>query len=313
MAKTSLNGLTINRKPLHRRMLENWRLYAILAIPLIWLIVFCYVPTGGIVIAFQNYSLRKGILGSKWVGMKYVNMFLNSPNFKQLLTNTLSLSVYSLVAGFPIPIILALALNECGRPGIKKAVQTLTYLPYFISTVVLVSMMSQIFHMRFGVVNIIRNAMGMSSVDIMGSGANFRHLYVWSGVWKSAGFDAVLYIAALAGISSEVKEAAIIDGANRFQRMLHVDIPGIMPTIVIMLILAVGNLMSVGFEKCYLLQNGGNAMQSEIISTYVYKIGLQQAQYSLSTAIGLFNSVVNLILITSTNLIVKRLGGNGLW
>ncbi|MBR0463411.1 MAG: sugar ABC transporter permease [Clostridia bacterium] len=301
------------RPRLLRILKSDWQLYVILSVPLIWLIIFCYVPMGGIVVAFQNYNIRRGIFRSDWVGLRYIKMFVNSPNFLQLIGNTLSLSVYSLLVGFPMPIILAIALNECRFASIKKTVQTLTYLPYFISTVVLISIMSQIFHLRFGVFNVLRNSLGMESVDIMGKASLFRHLYVWSGIWQGMGFEAVLYIAALTNISTEIKEAAIIDGANRFQCMINVDLPGILPTIIIMLILSVGNLMSVGFEKAYLMQNPGNLRQSELISTYIYKLGLEQAQYSFSTAVSLFNSATNFVLILTCNLIVRKLGGSGLW
>ena len=289
------------------------RLYLMLVIPVAYIILFCYVPMSGVLIAFEDYSLRKGVWGSPWVGLKHFREFFTTPVFKQLMLNTLSLSIYGFVAGFPAPIILALALNECKRPRFKKTVQMVTYAPYFISTVVMVSIIIQFLHVRTGMVNNFIKLLGFEPYDFMGNPDAFRSIYVWSGVWQGVGYSAVIYLAALAGIDLSLQEAAIIDGANRFQRVYHVDLPSILPTIVIQMILSLGSLLSVGYEKVYLMQNSLNMSQSEIISTYVYKRGLQDIQYSYSTAVGLFNSVVKLILICSANAIARRVNDTSLW
>lgn len=289
------------------------RLYLMLTIPVAYIIIFCYVPMSGVLIAFEDYSLRKGVWGSPWVGLKHFQGFFSTPVFKQLMVNTIALSLYGFVAGFPAPIILALAFNECRRPRFKKAVQMVTYAPYFISTVVMVSIIIQFLHVRTGMVNNVIKLFGGTPYDFMGNPAAFRSIYVWSNIWQSVGYSAVIYLAALAGIDPSLKEAAIIDGANSFQRVYHVDLPCILPTIVIQMILSIGGLLSVGYEKVYLMQNSLNMSQSEIISTYVYKRGLQDIQYSYSTAVGLFNSVVNLILLCTANAIARRVNETSLW
>lgn len=289
------------------------RLYLMLLIPLTYLIIFAYVPMFGIIIAFENYSIRRGIFRSEWVGMLHFIKIFSTPIFGQLLRNTLALSIYSFLAGFPMPILLALALNECRNRHFKKVVQTITYAPYFLSTVVVVSIMKQFFHTRIGLVNNIITILGGEARNFMGEAGCFRHLYVWSGVWKSAGYSAVLYMATLASVDPSLHEAAILDGANRVQRVWHVDIPSIMPTIVISMILSLGGLMNLGYEKAYLMQNNLNSSVSEILSTYVYKRGLQDVQYSYSTALGMFNSVCNLVLICLANFIARRVGEPSLW
>lgn len=289
------------------------RLYLMLLIPIAYVIIFCYAPMSGILIAFQNYSLRKGIWGSKWVGLKHFKEFFGSPMFKTLIFNTISLSVYGFLAGFPAPIILALALNECKHNHFKKIVQMITYAPYFISTVVMVSIIVQFLHVRAGLLNNILRLFKIHPIDLMGNPSAFRSIYVWSGIWQSVGYSAVIYLAALSSIDQSLQEAAVIDGANRFQRVLHVDIPSILPTIIIQMILSIGGLLSVGYEKVYLMQNDINITQSEIISTYVYKRGLQDIQYSYSTAVGLFNSIVNLLLLCTANAIARRVNDTSLW
>ena len=295
------------------RILRNWRLYFLLLVPIAWLAIFRYIPMVGISMAFTDYSIRRGLLGSKLVGFKYFAMFLNGANFKMLLTNTLYLSIYSLVAGFPIPIILAFALNECRNLKARKFIQTVTFMPFFVSMIVLISIFSQIFHVHFGMVNVFLRSLGMQPLNIIGTAPAFRHMYVWSGVWQSAGYNAVLYIAALSAIDPELKEAATIDGASRFQKVCHIDFPGITPTIIITLILALGGVMSVGFEKAYIMQTPANLFNSEIISTYVYKVGIQGSQFSFAAAIGVFNSVINFVLIVFFNAVSKRVGENSLW
>jgi len=247
------------------------------------------------------------------VGLKHFKNFFTTPDFKNLMTNTLALSLYSLIISFPMPILLALAINEMRGRHYKKVVQMVTYLPYFISTVVLVGIMQNIFSVRTGLVNNIIMLFGGKAIDFMGKPGLFRSLYVWSGVWQGMGYSAVIYIAALASVDISQTEAAIIDGAGRFARVWNVDIPAIMPTIVIQLILAVGSIMSLGFEKVYLMQNPVNMQTSEIISTFVYKRGLINFQYSYATAVGLFNSVCNMVLIVLANMFSKRVNETSLW
>ena len=292
---------------------RHWQLYVMLILPVTYLIIFAYLPMGGAVIAFKDYSIRGGIWGSDWVGLKHFKNFFTTPDFKVLMRNTLALSLYSLVISFPMPILLALAINEMRGRHYKKVVQMVTYLPYFISTVVLVGIMQNIFSIRTGLVNNIITALGGTAVDFMGKPELFRSLYVWSGVWQGMGYSAVIYIAALASVDTSQVEAAIIDGAGRFARVWNVDIPAIMPTIVIQLILAVGSIMSLGFEKVYLMQNPVNMQFSEIISTFVYKRGLINFQYSYATAVGLFNSVCNLVLIVLANMFSKKVNETSLW
>ena len=283
-----------------------WQLYLFAAIPLAFVVVFCYLPMGGIVVAFKDYSVRKGIFGSDWAGLEYFEQLFKTPIFPTILKNTIVLSLYSLVVGFPFPIILALAFNELKNGRIKKVAQTITFAPYFVSTVVVVSILAQIFSYRYGVINAIIKLLGGEPVDFLGATGYFRPAYVWSGVWQGAGFNSVLYIAALAGIDVSLYEAASIDGASKFQKLWHIDLPGIRPTIIITLIMNTGSILSVGFEKVYLMQNSVNYGISEIIATYVYKVGVEQAQFSFSTAVGLFNSVVNCAILLLVNWIARR-------
>lgn len=298
---------------LKRSFKRHWILYLMLAVPVVYILTFAYAPMVGLLMAFEDYRPTRGILGSKWVGLKHFERFVSMPVFWTLLKNTLAISLYSLAAGFPIPIILALALNEVRFSKLKKTVQMVSYAPYFISTVVMVGILSQFFSTQFGPVNIVRRMLGLDAINFMGEQSMFRSLYVWSGVWQGSGYGAVIYIAAIAGIDPQLHEAALIDGANRFQRLWHVDVPGILPTVVIMLIMNCGSIMSVGYEKIYLMQNSLNSSVSEVISTYVYKIGLKDAQYSFSAAVGMFNSVINFILLVLVNGISRRVSETSLW
>lgn len=292
---------------------KNWQLYLMLLLPVAYIIIFAYIPMGGATIAFKDYRIKKGVWGSPWVGMRHFYNFFTTPNFTMLLKNTLILSLYSLLVSFPFPILLALAINECSSKTYRKTVQMITYAPYFISTVVLVGIMNNFFSLRTGFVNSVAKLIGAPQVNYMGIPSLFRHMYVWSGVWQSAGYSAVIYIAALASVDYSLVEAANIDGAGRLMRIWHIDIPTILPTIVIQLILAVGGIMGIGFEKVYLMQNPINLDVSEIISTFVYKRGMTQFQYSYATAVGLFNSVVNLVLILAANLFASKVGSTSLF
>ena len=298
---------------LKRSFRRHWQLYLLILIPLAYFVVFKYIPMANTVIAFKDYNVVDGVWGSDWVGVKHFERFFSNPIFWPVLGNTFLLSAYVVLASFPVPIILALALNEIRNGLFKRTVQLVTYAPYFISTVVVVSMTILVLSPRLGIVNEGLGFFGVPSVDFLGNPDYFRHIYVWSDVWQTTGYSAVIYLAALAGIDPALHESARIDGASRLQRIRHVDLPGIMPTAVIILVLAVGNIMAIGFEKAFLLQNPLNLSESEIIATYVYKTGLLNADFSGATAIGLFNSVINLALLLMVNAIAKRITGNGLW
>jgi putative aldouronate transport system permease protein len=292
---------------------RSWQLYLIMLPAIIYFVIFRYIPMTNAVIAFKDYNVVKGIWGSDWVGLKHFDLFFKNPVFWTLLKNTFGLSLYSLLVGFPTPILLALALNEIRDGFYKRAVQMVTYAPYFISTVILVSMVIQLFAPRLGAISLMAQAMGMKPVNFLGSPAWFPSIYVWSGVWQSIGYSAIIYLAALSSVDPQLYEAAKIDGASRIQKIINIDLPGIMPVAVILLILSVGSLLQVGFEKVYLLQNPLNLSTSEVIATYVYKIGLLNANFSFATAVGLFNSVVNMVLLVMVNSFAKRISEVSLW
>lgn len=299
------------KKPLE--IVRNWQLYLMVTPPMIFLLVFCYAPMGGIILAFKDYSIRKGIFGSPWVGFEHFENFVTSPLFGTLLRNTLILSLYTFVVNFIIPIILALFINEIARPIFKKAVQMITFFPYLISVVVIAGMILQFLNLNGGLVNNIIRLFGGTPVDFMAKPEYFRHIYVWTDAWQRAGYGAVIYIAALAGIDPQLSESAILDGVTRLKRIRYIDLPTIAPTVTIMLLMGIGGIMSIGYEKTYLLQNNLNLDVSELISTYIYKRGLLNFEFSYSTAIGLFNSVVNLVLLISANAISKRVSETSLW
>lgn len=297
-----------------KNIYRHWQLYLIVALPAVFLITFNYVPLFGALIAFKEYNPIQGIWNSPWVGMKQFDLFFNSPFFWPILRNTLMLSVYALCVGMPAAIILALCLNEVTNQRFKKVVQMVTYAPYFISTVVLVGMINIILSPSTGLYGQISKLFGITpSLDLFGDPQIFSSLYVWSGVWQETGYSAVIFLAALAGVNPELHEAAKIDGASRLQKIWNIDLPTIRPTIIVLLILSVGGLLSIGFEKVYLLQNIMNLSHSEIISTYVYKVGLINTNYSFGVAVGLFNSVVGFILIVTTNLLSRKFSDSSLF
>lgn len=292
---------------------RNFVLYLFLLPMLLYVAVFNYAPLYGLQIAFKNFIASEGVLGSPWVGFAHFEKFFSSPLFGSLLANTLILSLYQLVVSFPIPILLALVLHYTPGRKLKRITQTATYAPYFISTVVLVGMLLVFFDPTSGVGTQLLRKLGMTNPQLTMDPEAFRHLYVWSGVWQSTGWASVIYIATLAGVSPELHEAAIVDGATKMQRILHVDFPVIIPTAIILLILNCGNVMNLGFEKVYLMQTSPNLAVSEIISTYVYKIGLQGQQYSYASAIGLFNNAINFVILIAVNQAARRLGETSLW
>lgn len=288
-------------------------LYAMLAVPLIWYIVFKYVPMYGLQIAFRKFNPTLGITKSPWAGLTYFKQFFGSYYFTDILRNTVTLSLFTMLIGFPMPIILALLINEIKNVKFKKLIQNITYMPNFLSVVVIVSMLTIFSNRDYGLFNKIRELFGAAPIDMMSKPAYFQPMYVFSNVWQFMGFNAIIYIAALSGVDQELYEAASIDGASRMQKILHISLPCIMGTILIMFIMRIGSLMSVGFEKVYLMQNNVNLSASEIISTFIYKNGIQKGQFSYSTAVGLFNSVINFVLLVSANFVSKKTTDTGLW
>ena len=288
---------------------RNWELYLLFLPVLAYYIIFAYVPLYGIQLAFKRFSPALGILGSRWTGLDNFMRFFKGAMFKRTLTNTLGISFYTLAAGFWPPIVLALMLNEVRLKFFKKTVQTITYMPHFISTVVMAGMIIiYLSPQNGGFVPEIMKMTGRDPVNLLYEARYFKHIYVISGIWQGIGWGSILYLAALAGIDEEIYEAAIIDGASRLQRIWHINIPGILPTICILLILNCGGIMNVGFEKVFLLMNDLNTSGAEVISTYTYKIGLINRDFGFSTAVGLFNSVINCTLLVTVNTIVKKLG-----
>ncbi|MGI6256393.1 MAG: ABC transporter permease [Acutalibacter sp.] len=298
-----------------RRIDRNWPLYVMLIPVVVYFALFCYAPMYGITLAFKDYKVRAGIMGSPWADpwYTYFQEYFQSPYFGRVVPNTIIISLQSLIFCFPLPILLALSLNEVRSTGFKKFVQNVTYIPHFLSVLVLVGMLKSFTNSDYGIVNLVINAMGGEGKNWMQEASLFRPLYVGSAVWQNMGWDAIIYIAALAGIDPGLHEAAMIDGANRLQRIWHINIPGILPTMVILLILNAGNIMNVGFEKIFLMQNDLNMNVSDVISTYAYRIGIESAQYSLSTTISLFNSVINCILLFIVNGIARKLSDTSLW
>lgn len=296
-----------------KSLIRHWQFYLLILPPVLYFIIFKYIPMVNSVIAFKDYNVVQGIWGSEWVGFKHFELFFNNPQFWILIKNTFFLSLYALAVGFPIPILLALSLNEIRNGIFKKTVQMVTYAPYFISTVIIVSMLTLMFSPRLGIVNQLLGKLGLESINFLGLPDMFRDIYVWSDVWQHAGYSAIIYLAALSGVDPSHYEAAKVDGATRIQKILYIDLPSIMPVATIILILSVGNIMALGFEKVFLLQNPLNLSSSEVIATYVYKIGLLNANFSFATAVGLFNSMINLILLLVVNALARKISKNGLW
>ena len=289
--------------------LRNWDLYLLLVPAIALYIIFNYAPMYGVQIAFRNYKPKAGILGSPWVGLKHFQRFFRSYYASRLIFNTLGIGVYSLAVGFPVPIILAIMMNELRNLHYKKFIQTVTYLPHFLSTVVLVSIVNAFLNPKTGLLNMFFLRMGKPTIYFMAEPQYFKTIYVLSGVWQNMGWDSIIYVAALAGIDPTFYEAGRVDGASRWQMLLHITLPSILPTATIMLILRCGHIMGVGFEKVFLMQNDLNMSTSDVISTYVYRSGLINAEFSFSAAVGLFNSVVNCMMLVLVNWVTGRLGG----
>lgn len=294
-------------------MKRNYILYLMILPVVAYYIIFAYVPMYGVQLAFKDYIARKGIWGSPFVGLEHFKRFFDNYNFALLIKNTIGISLYSLLVGFPIPIIFALMLNYLRHEKLKKTVQMVSYAPYFISTVVMCGMLIIFLQPDTGIFNTLGRYFGLESVDFLSRPKLFKSIYVWSGVWQGLGWSSIIYISALSGVDYQLHEAAIVDGATKLQRIWHVDLPSIKPTIIMLLILNMGQIMNVGFDKVFLLQNSLNFKASDVISTYVYRVGLINNDYGYSTAVGLFNSVINLLLVVSANKIAKKLTSESLW
>ena len=310
--QNSIPTVPITKKSLWKRIVECKALYFFLLPSLVYLFIFHYIPMYGVQIAFRNFNPALGFTGSPWVGLQHFKDFVTGYYFWPIIRNTLTISFYSLLT-FPIPIILALMLNEIRSYKYKKFVQTVLYAPHFISTVVLIGMVNLILSPSTGIVNHLLAALGFERQYFMIQPQAFKHIYVWSGVWQGSGWSAIIYLAALSAVDPELHEAATIDGASRLQRIRYINIPTIKPTVIILLIMSIGSLVNIGYEKAYLLQNDLNLEMSEIISTYVYRRGLLKASYSFSTAVSLFNSIINIILLVTANFISRKLGETSLF
>lgn len=305
--------------PMHKKIryvkknfLRNWQLYVFLLPALIYFLVFHYIPMYGVQIAFKDFYANLGITGSPWVGFEHFERFFNSYYFWRLLKNTIMLNLYGLIL-FPLPIIFALMLNELKNGPFKKWSQTLTYAPHFISVVVVVGMLVAFLDPVTGLVNHVIVTLGGNPIPFLTSPDWFRHIFVWSGQWQTLGWGTIIYLAALAGVNPELHEAARVDGATRLQQVLHINVPSILPTVVVLFILNMGSFMAIGFEKVLLMQNSLNAETSDIIQTFVYKTGLLEGQYSFAAAVGLFESVINIILLITVNHIARKVSENSLW
>ncbi|MDR1891420.1 MAG: ABC transporter permease subunit [Oscillospiraceae bacterium] len=310
LTKAKSQKIGIRAEEFRKNFLRDWQLYLLILLPLIYILIFHYGPMYGLQMAFRNYRAADGITGSEWVGLKWFEKFLTNRQFKQVFSNTFILSIYNLAIGFPLPIIFALMLNTLRREKYKRLIQTVSYMPHFISLAVAVSLVSMVLSPVNGVYGGLYNLLGGSGypVDFRSTAGAFRHIYVWSDVWQQLGWNSIIFIAALSSVSPELHEAAQIDGASRFKRVLHVDLPAILPTICIMLILRCGSIISVGFEKAYLMQTGVNLQTAEVISTYVYKVGMGSFRdFSYGAAVGLFNNVINLVLLLIVNYVCKKM------
>jgi len=292
---------------------DYWQLYILVLPAIVFIAIFAYYPMYGAQIAFRDYNPKAGIWGSEWVGLYHFKRFVTSSNFWPLLKNTIGISLYSLIAGFPAPVLLAFMLNELRSSKIRKTIQMITYAPHFISSVAVCGLIILFLEREAGLFNVIRGIFGAEGIDFLSDPKYFKTIYVISGIWQGTGWGTIIYLAALSGVDTQIVEASIIDGANRFQKIWYIDLPSILPTIVILLILNCGSILNVGGDKILLLQNALNMDSSDVISTYVYRLGIQNAQFSFTTAIGLFNSIVNFILLTLVNKIANSLTGSSLW
>lgn len=310
MKKMEKAAAIMPKKGFHpgRAFLRDWQLWVMLLPAAVYILIFCYGPMYGLQLAFRDYDFSKGLTGGNWAGMKYFMQYFESPMFWPTIRNTFIIAFFSLICGFPVPIILAIAINSIKSAAWKRSVQTVVYLPYFISTVVLVAMLQILLSPTTGLLSNGLKALGIvaEKANLLGDPSAFVPVYVISGIWQSAGWNSIIFIAALAAVDGQLYDAAKVDGANRWQQVWHVELPAILPTIVILLIMNMGGILSVGFEKTFLMQNPTNKGISEVISTYVYNVGLKSSQFSFGSAVGLFNTAVNFVFLMIANQISKR-------
>lgn len=304
MKKPAVAGAVVSRRrSLGKRIVDHWQLYAMLLVPVVQTIIYKYIPMYGIQIAFRDYKASRGMMGSEWVGLEWFERFFSAPNCGRMIKNTVLLSLYGLLWSFPIPVVLALMLNQMRFQRFKRMTQTILYAPHFISTMVICGMIRIFLSPSGGLINLLAG----TSIDFLTEAPAFRTIYIASGIWQDAGWGIIIYMATLASIDTSLYEAAKVDGASMFQRIRHIDIPQLMPIMVLQLIMSAGGLMNVGFEKVWLLQTDLNKAVSDVIAVYVYQQGIERAKYSYSTAVGLFNTIVNIILLIAVNQISKRL------
>jgi len=309
-----LNNVSLGKKNNRlKQMLHSWQLYVFALPAFLAIFIFSYIPMYGVLMAFQNYSSTLGIWGSQWVGLTHFRTFINSHQFWDLIRNTLSINIYSLIVGFPLPIILALAFNEAKDGFFKKFTQTVTYAPHFISVVVMGGMTIAFLSPSTGIINHLLSLIGIGPIAFLSEPSWFSTVFVWSGIWQSTGWGTIIYLAALSSVDPSLHEAAIVDGASRLQRVWHINLPAIMPTVIILLIMNVGSLMAMGFERILILQNPLNLPASRVIATFVYEVGLIGGRFSFAAAVGLFNAAINAILLIVVNKASKKVSEVGLW
>lgn len=303
----------MKKKTFRQVMARDWELY-LLALPAVALIfVFAYMPMYGIVIAFQDYIPAKGVFNSAWVGFKHFRTFLNDPYFLRIMKNTVMIGLYSLIFGFPAPIIFALLINELTNAPFKRTIQTISYMPHFISTVIVIGLMKELFGLSSGVINDIIGALGMERINFFDKAEWFRTLYVGSGIWQGIGFSSIIYLASIAGVNPELYESAIIDGAGRFRQCISITVPSIMPTIQVLLIFSVGGILGNDFQKILLMYSPTTYETADVISTYVFRKGLLGGQFSYGSAVGHFTGIISLGLLLLTNFVNKKMGAEHLY
>jgi putative aldouronate transport system permease protein len=314
MKKTMNNNLPGTKKSIIKSFLLNWQLWVMLLPAMLYIFIFCYIPMYGIQLAFREYSFASGFTGGEFAGLKYFKQYFDSPMFFTTIKNTFLISATSIIVGFPVPIILAMIINQLKNRKWKRVVQTTVYIPYFISVVVMVSMLKIMLADNSGVIsNFLKDLhLAGKDVNLLGTASSFVPVYVLSGIWQSMGWNSIIFLAALSSVDSQLYDACRIDGANKMQTMWHIDLPVILPTIIILLIMNMGGILNVGFDKIFLMQNSRNLGASQVISTYVYTVGIKSSQFSFGSAVGLFNTLVNFVFLVITNFIAKRTTGTGL-
>ena len=298
---------------MHKILRRDWQLFVLILLPALYYAIFCYIPMGGIIMAFEDFRPLRGVFGSQWVGLKWFRQFFRSIYFFRLVRNTFLLNFLDLIFGFPLPIIFAIFLNEVALRKLRNVIQTISYMPYFISTVIIVGILSNTLSVNGGIINVWREKLGMEKLAFMSLPQYFRSLYVGSSIWQGFGFSSIVYLSAISGIEQDMYEAASIDGASRWKKIQYITFPSILPTITICLILRLGSMLSVGFEKVILMYNEATYETADVISTYVYRRGLIAGEYSFGAAVDLFNSLINFVFVGVSNYIVRHFSETSLW